>query len=91
LICSCFDGRLIKGLGGVAVGALVRLSSALLLLAAGLSLSAVPAAAATFTVNTITDAGDASMGDGMCADGKDVCVGGKQLDTAKRCEKARSL
>lgn len=55
------------------MGALVRLSSALLLIAAGLSLSAVPAAAATFTVNTITDAGDASMGDGMCANGTGQC------------------
>jgi hypothetical protein len=73
LICSCFDSRLNKGLGGNAVRALVRLPSALLLVAASLSLSAAPAAAATFTVNTTTEGGDANLGNGECATSAGQC------------------
>lgn len=58
--------------GGEGVRALVRLSSIWLLASAGVIVSPLPAAAATFTVNTTTDASDAAAGDGVCAavDGK---------------------
>jgi CSLREA domain-containing protein len=49
------------------VRALVRLSSALLLISASLAFSAVPAAAAAFTVNTTNDGIDANVNDGACA------------------------
>lgn len=62
--------------------ALFRLSSALFLVSAGLILSAVPAAAATFTVNTTIDAPDANMGDGMCASSGGQCSLRAAIDEA---------
>lgn len=53
--------------------ALIRLSSALLLISGGLTLSAVPAAAATFTVNTTAEGGDANLGNGECATSGGQC------------------
>lgn len=54
--------------------AVPRLLLAVAVLAGALGFSGSPALAFSFTVDSIADAGDANLGDGVCADAEDDCT-----------------